>query len=192
MIEPLFQHDRYSLRKKFFKLFGEELTVSGPDGAPLIKASMKAFKLKEEFTLLEASSGRALLQINARSIFDISGMYDVIEVGSGDRVGSLRRMGIQSMVRDEWRVINAEGSEIGSIFEDSMLLALFRRFVGIIPQSFHFEHEGVVVASFRQHFNPFILTMDLDFTADASDRLDRRLGIAAAVLLVIIEGRQQG
>lgn len=192
MTHPGFGHDRYVLRKKFFKLLGESLTISGPDGRLLFEANMKAFKLKEEITLVDAADTSPLLQINARSMFDISGAYDVIEIGSGHRIGALKRMGIQSMLRDEWRVLDSALNEVGSIFEDSMAMALLRRFVSIIPQSYHFEHNGLVVANFRQHFNPFILTMDLDFTADAGGDIDRRVGIAAAVLLVLIEGRQDG
>jgi hypothetical protein len=33
--------------------------------------------------------------------------------------------------------------------------------------------------------------LNLDFTMDAGGVLDRRLGIAAALLLAIVEGRQQ-
>jgi uncharacterized protein YxjI len=191
MSDPTFQHDRYVLRKKFFKLLGDEVAIDTADGRTVLRASQKAFKLKEEITVFDATGRFPVLQINARSVWDFSGTYDVIEVGSGARVGSIRRLGLQSMFRDEWRVLDSEGREIGSIFEDSMIMAIIRRFVGMIPQSFHFEHDGAIVASFRQHFNPIILKMDLDFTADASDLLDRRLGIAAAILLVLIEGRQQ-
>jgi hypothetical protein len=48
----------------------------------------------------------------------------------------------------------------------------------------------VPVLCFRQRFNPFIAKIDLDFSMDTQGRLDRRLGIAAAVLLCAIEGRQ--
>ena len=47
------------------------------------------------------------------------------------------------------------------------------------------------VAEYRQRFNPFILKLDVDFSADGDGRLDKRLGIAAGVLLSAIEGRQE-
>ena len=36
----------------------------------------------------------------------------------------------------------------------------------------------------------FRYEMDLDFSMDPSSRLDRRIGIAAAVLLATVEGKQ--
>lgn len=42
----------------------------------------------------------------------------------------------------------------------------------------------------HQNFNPFTLRYELDFSADVMGKLDRRLGIAMAVLLCAIEGRQ--
>ena len=47
-----------------------------------------------------------------------------------------------------------------------------------------------VVATFSQHFNPFVAKFDVDFSMDTQGKLDRRLGVAAVVLLLAIEGRQ--
>jgi len=52
------------------------------------------------------------------------------------------------------------------------------------------DADGVEVLVFRRHFNPFILRMDMDFSRDAQGLLDRRLGIAAGILISAIEGRQ--
>jgi hypothetical protein len=46
------------------------------------------------------------------------------------------------------------------------------------------------VAAFTQRFNLFRYEVDLDFSTDLSHVLDRRLGLAAAVLLATIEGKQ--
>jgi hypothetical protein len=46
------------------------------------------------------------------------------------------------------------------------------------------------VFQFKQNFNPFVQKLKLDFTPDVGGLLDRRLGIAAAILIVAIEGRQ--
>ena len=44
--------------------------------------------------------------------------------------------------------------------------------------------------AFKQNFNPFVLKIKLDYSMDRNRLLDRRLGIAGAVLLCAIEGRQ--
>ncbi|HEX7009461.1 MAG TPA: hypothetical protein VF184_05735, partial [Phycisphaeraceae bacterium] len=59
------------------------------------------------------------------------------------------------------------------------------------PQQYHFEMDGQTVCTCRQNFNPFVQKLTVDFTPDTEDRLDRRLGLAAAVLLLAIEGRQE-
>lgn len=45
---------------------------------------------------------------------------------------------------------------------------------------------------FKQNFNPFVTKLSLDFSTDTERRLDRRLGLAAAVLLCAIEGKEKG
>jgi hypothetical protein len=94
-------------------------------------------------------------------------------------------------MRDKWVIMSADETPIGEVVEDSMLMAMMRRFASnLIPQNFSVALYGQEVADFKRRFNPFILKMDLDFSKDAERKLDRRLGIAAAVLLSAIEGRQ--
>jgi hypothetical protein len=72
-----------------------------------------------------------------------------------------------------------------------MMLALVRRFLtNLVPQSFDGTINGQKVCHFKQNFNPFVTKITLDFAMDTNGRLDRRLGIAAAVLLCAIEGKQ--
>ena len=80
--------------------------------------------------------------------------------------------------------------------EDSTALALVRRFIeGIsmfLPQKFHADLAGAgPVATFQQNFNPFVRKLRIDFSPDVGWRFDRRMGLAAAILLSAIEGRQQ-
>jgi hypothetical protein len=68
---------------------------------------------------------------------------------------------------------------------------LVRRFLlNLIPQNYDLLVDGRRVADFRQNFNPFSYHLNIDFSEDTQGRVDRRLGIAAAVLIAAIEGRQ--
>ena len=49
---------------------------------------------------------------------------------------------------------------------------------------------GQKVATVRQNFNPFVLKLTVDFSLDRNGLLDRRLGLAAVILLCAVEGRQ--
>ena len=74
-------------------------------------------------------------------------------------------------------------------------MALVRRFVpygDFIPQKYIGTVQGQPVCEFRQHFNPIIQKITFDFSPDASGRLDRRLGLAAGILLCAIENREGG
>ena len=98
------------------------------------------------------------------------------------------------MLRDEWVIMDPQDQEIGTVLEDSTALALIRRFVEaaamLLPQKYHVDVGGTTVATFQQNFNPFVKKLTLDFSLDPQNRLDRRLGLAAATLLSAIEGRQ--
>jgi uncharacterized protein YxjI len=189
-----FGHSRYLIRRKFFKIFGGAFHIFDEAGNVVFYSKMKAFKLKEDLRLFTGEDmQQEVLTIKARSILDFGATYDVTDSASGEKLGALRRKALKSILRDEWLILDANDREVGKIEEDSMALALVRRLLtNLIPQTFSGEVGGAPVLSFRQHFNPFIQKISLDFSGDTGGKLDRRLGIAAAVLLCAIEGRQQG
>jgi uncharacterized protein YxjI len=180
------------IRRKVFKLLGEAFHIYDEAGRVILYSKMKAFRLREDIRLYESDAMREeLLLIAARNVIDFSAAYDVTDVPSGERVGTLKRRGISSLVRDTWLIEDAAGREIGHCEEDSLALSLVRRTVlNILPQNFTGQVDGRDVFHFRRRFNPFILKMDLDFTMDTAPLLDRRLGLALGVLLSAIEGRQ--
>ncbi len=191
-MDERFELTHYSLRRKFFKMFGASFQIFDQDGRQLFYSKQKAFKLREDIRLYGDESLREeLLVMKARQIIDFGATYDVIDMTTGRNVGALRRQGFKSLFRDRWTILNEDGAEIGEIQEDQAILAFLRRYITtLIPQSYHAIIGGVESATFSQHFNPFIFKMDLDFSADTEHRFDRRLGIAAMILLAAIEGRQ--
>jgi hypothetical protein len=107
-------------------------------------------------------------------------------------VGALRRKGLASILRDEWEVLDVGDNVVGKLFEDSMGLALVRRFLSnLIPQNYDITFGTNRVADLKQNFNPFSYQLNLDFSMDVNKLLDRRLGVAAGILLAAVEGRQQ-
>lgn len=190
-----FAQPTYLIRKQFLRLFGERFHIYGPDGELVLYTKMKAFKLKEDIRLYASEAmERELLTIQARSVIDFGATYDVVDPVSNEKVGSLRRKGLKSMLRDEWIIFDHADRELGKIVEDSTVKALVRRFVDfaslLMPQKYHVDVDGQTVATFQQQFNPFIQRIELDFTLDTQGRIDRRLGVAAGVLMAAIEGRQ--
>ncbi len=180
---------QYVARKDLFSFLGASFRLLDDQDQLVFFVKQKAFKLKEEITVYaDEAQSQARLHIRARNIMDISATYDVSEP-DGTVVGSLRREGMRSIFRDSWLVLDTSGAEIAKIQEDSLLAALFRRFITpILPQTFRVTNAaGTQIAELKQRFTFFRLTYDVRL-----EDLDPRLGVAAAVLLLAIEGRQKG
>lgn len=192
-----FVSSKYLVRRKVLKLVGGAFHVWDEQGALVAFSEQKAFKLKEDIRIYsDESKAQEVLRIAARSVIDFSAYYDVFDSATNESVGALRRQGARSILRDEWTVLDAAGMQIATIVEDSMGLALLRRFfTNLIPQRYDVfmpDHNvGQKVGSLDQAFNPFVYKLDVDFTFDPQGRFDRRLAIASAVLLAAVEGRQQ-
>ncbi len=187
-----FQYNHYLLRRQVLALTGK-FRIYGPDGQLLLFSQQKMFKLKEDIRVYaDESKSQELLLIKARQILDFSAAYDVIDSADSARIGVLRRKGFKSIIRDEWEVLDANEDHLGILIEDSMTLALLRRFLlgRWLPQNYDVQVNDSQVADLKQRFNLIRYELDLDFSMDASQVLDRRLGVAAGILLATIEGRQ--
>ena len=181
----------YIIRKKVFSVMGAKLHIYNSSEELVLYSQMKAFKLKEDIALYtDESMQHELLRIKARKMIDFSATYDVYDSETGETLGAFRRKGLKSIVKDEWVILDSRDGEIGFIKEDSALMALLRRFITLIPQKYNVEIGGAVIPAFRQNFNPFVTKINADFSQDRKGLLDKRMGIAAAILLCAIEGKQ--
>jgi tetrahydromethanopterin S-methyltransferase subunit F len=187
-----FEFDRYYLRRQVISLTGK-IRLYTPDGQLVLYCQQKMFRLKEDIrAYTDESCTQELLYIQARSVIDFSAAYDVIDSGYGIKAGVLRRKGWRSVMRDEWEVLNPEEQPIGVLWEDNPRRALIRRMIAgrLLPQNYDLLIGDTRVADLHQRFNLFGYEMDLDFGMDTNHLLDRRLGIAAGILLAVVEGRQ--
>lgn len=188
-----FQYNQYLLKRQVFALTGK-LRFYNPQEQVVLFSEQKMFKLREDIRLYaDEQKSQEVLAIKARQIIDFSAAYDVVDSGSGQKVGALRRKGLKSILRDEWEVLDVNDQVIGKLFEDNMTRAMLRRLLlgAWLPQDYDLTLDEQRVADLKQRFNLFRYEMDIDFSMDSARRLDRRLGLAAAVLIAIIEGRQE-
>ena len=192
MLDERYKYDSYMIRKKVLKLIGSSFHIYNPNGGLEFYVNQKGFKLKEDIRVFTGEDmTQEILSINARNILDISATYDVYETVTGLKVGALQRRGLKSILKDEWLILDCDDNEVGIIKEDSTALAIIRRFlIDIIPQTFIGIFQEKKVFEFKQHFNLFVQKIDIDLSFDTEKIFDRRLAIAAAVLLCAIEGRQ--
>lgn len=191
-MNPIFQFPTYLLKRQAIALTGK-FRCYDPSGRLVLFSEQKMFKLREDIRVYaDENKSQEVLSIKARQIMDFSAAYDVVDTTMNQKAGALRRRGLQSILRDEWEVLDANDNVIGKLFEDSMGLAILRRLLlgSLLPQNYDITVGESRVADLKQRFNPLRYELDLDFSMDTTQRLDRRLGIAAGILLATVEGKQ--
>src|SRR4030042_798972 len=191
-MDMAFQYDQYLLKKQVFALTGI-LRIYNPQDQLVLYCQQKFLKLKEDVRIYsDETKSRELLNIQARQIIDFSAYYDVFDSQFTTKVGGLRRKGFRSMLQDEWEVFDAQDYMIGVLKEDTLQQALLRRFLlgKLLPQNYDLFVGTERLADLKQRFHLFRYELEIDFQMDTGKKLDHRLGLAAAILLAIIEGRQ--
>lgn len=191
-MNPIFQHPRYLLKRQAIALTGK-FRFYDPNGTQVMFSEQKMFRLREDIRVYsDESKTQEVLSIKARQIIDFSAAYDVVDTAMNQKVGALRRKGLRSLLRDEWEVLDANDRVVGLLFEDSIGLALLRRLVlgSWLPQNYDITFGETRVGDLKQNFNLFRYELNLDFSMDVSHMLDRRLGLAAGILLAAVEGKQ--
>ena len=188
--------ERYTIRRKIFKIFGAAFHVYDSNGTMVGYCKQKAFRLREDIRLFTNESQQTeLFRLKARTMLDFGTTYDLM-LADGQSLGSLRRKGLKSsFVRDEWLIFDNSGAQTAMVHETNTLLALARRWIELIaaffPQRYQVVRTGdnQPLATYRQHFNPFIYKMGVTIHFE-DDQFDDLLLLAAACLITAIEGRQ--
>lgn len=191
-MNAIFQFPTYLLKRQAIALTGK-FRFYDPAGRMVMFSEQKMFRLREDIRVYaDENKMQEVLSIKARQIMDFSAAYDVVDTELNQKVGALRRRGLRSILRDEWEVLDANDNPIGQLFEDSVGLALLRRFLlgTFLPQNYDMTIGQTRVADLRQNFNLFRYELNLDFSMDINRQLDRRVGIAAGILLAAVEGKQ--
>jgi uncharacterized protein YxjI len=191
-MNQIFQFNQYTLKRQVFSLAGK-FRFFDPTGKLVMFSEQKMFRLREDIRVYaDEAKTQEVLTIKARQIIDFSAAFDVVDSSTGQKVGALRRKGLASLLlRDEWEILDVNDNVIGKLFEDSIGLALVRRLLtNLVPQNYDITINENRVADLKQNFNPFTYELAIDFSMDTAHQLDRRLGIAAGILLAAVEGKQ--
>lgn len=198
------QYKKIEFRRKFWKLFGAEISVFDPVSESLIGfIKMKAWKLREDVRLYrDTTMQQEVFAIHARQIIDISATYDVIDTQSNQPIFALKRKGLKSFfVRDHWDILDTQGNIIGAIQETSSSLALLRRWLSMFSDLFDLVFMFVsqtydvtlnsgptpaLIAKITHRKNPVIVKMSVDTTM-AQPGVDPRIVLASASMLSLID-----
>ena len=155
-----------------------------------VKQAMDDWKSTFEFCP-DAGLLRPVIEVRTQQVVTFGGEFTV--VADGAHLGTLRREGMASVMRDEWTFMSPQGRELGKLLEDSGSEALLRRFNTaarvLMVQKYHGTIHGQPVCFFERDINPYASKVTLDFSMDAQQLLDRQLGIALGVMMLAIEGK---
>lgn len=180
----------YLIRRKVLCFFGAQFHIYDANQNLIGFCKQKAFKLKEDIRIYtDESCARELVVILARNVIDFSACYDVIDPVNGTLLGSWKRQGWNSLVRDSWEVYDPYGVKIAELSEDSMGLALVRRLLtNLVPQDFELRNANGLQTVYKQCFNPFIYKLQVALQPNCN--MHPYMILAGGVLLAAIEGRQ--
>jgi uncharacterized protein YxjI len=186
--------ERYTIRRKVLVLFGASFHIYDAKNAIIGFCRQKAFKLREDFRICtDDSMTTEMIQIKARNIIDWAATYDVM-TPDGNILGSLRRKGFKSMIRDSWTMFDPSGVQIAELQEDSTGMALVRRFLPLgnilFPSKYQLvDFSGRTLATYRQHFNVFVYRLGIAVLVE-DEVIDDLIVLATGCLIAAIEGRQ--
>jgi uncharacterized protein YxjI len=188
----IFQQDTFVARQKMVSM-APAYYLRDQVGAPLAFLCQKVFSLKDDIRVFtDETQSQELLRIRGRKILDFGAAFDVTDSMREQKVGVLKRQGWKSFVRSEWSILDAEEREIGKIREDSLFRAMVRRVLGnVILKGYSFELDGETAGTAKRVWNFFVPTMKVDFSNDPQKRLDRRLLVAAVILLMTVERNEE-
>ncbi len=186
-----FSGSRFTLKKQKVALTGT-YRVFDENNQLVGYCKKKAMKLKEDIRVFaDEKQSEEIMMIKARSIMDTAGTYDVFDSKTNAPIGALRRKGWKSMSRDTWEILDTAGQVEGTLIEDSAVKAFLRRALlgSLLPQSFDLDYKGQLAMNLKQKFGAGY-TLEIAFHNGADQGMDHRLGIAAGLLLAVIEGKQ--
>jgi uncharacterized protein YxjI len=198
-------HDRFVLRQLIRPVVNRyEFSLPTADGAPgdpFCFVEQRRFKFKEDIRFYaDASKQQELMRIKARQRFDPAARYDVTDA-DGTKLGEIQKVFGASLLRSTYTLFDATGEETATATEKSLLVALFRRFVGFvpyvggfsdwlpIPYHFDFKRGDELLGTHQRQAFKFRDTYTIDLTGDPERTLDRRLMLAIAVGMDALQAR---
>jgi hypothetical protein len=169
--------------------FSPTYEIYAPNGQRVLTYRWGGSFLARDIRIADgAAPGAELLRIkSARAMGYHSAAYDVIDTSEDGVIGTVSR-GAQN-ARHKWEVRLPDGAPAATALEDS--LAVMRMLLAH-PAERRFDifgADGDLLGQVLQRFAPFKFEARVKFFKEcAPDPVDRRLLLAAAVLIALLEG----
>ncbi len=189
LVPDMFSYDRYVIRRPFRSWLGRRFHVFAPDGRLMLFVKHPIFRWREEFSVFtDETETVPVLKIRARQIVALDLAHDVFDARTGEHVGTLKRRGWKSFLRDHWDILDSADQPVGQIEERGP--ALLRRLFPILTSRHSIEVGGEQVARLKQVFRFFVKEFRLDLSM-GTGKIDPRFAVACALLAVIAESQRE-
>lgn len=155
--------------------------------ATFVVVSMSARPLRHVTVYRDDSRRELLLRVRQDQRFAFLVRTYTVMTGDGAVLARLRKNYIHNLLRKRWTIEAPAGGVIAVAVEESIVLSLLRRvlgpFFGLLRTNFVFERAtGEELGEFNRKFTLFDRYV-LDLRADVGQTLDRRVALAAGVML---------
>lgn len=207
-MHPNFERDVYLVNQKHMAWGKSKYFVYDDAGTPLFyveRPTMRLFGRKAPITIFEDEAGKTPMLIAQQDHnWEFRRReYTLVEAGSNEVLGHLRRDNLRSLFKRAWTIEDAEGHLIATAREDSTFLAFARRIIDFIPYvgilgfallktDFHIfrvnEQGERKVGSFDRKMG-LLDKYVLNLREDPERTLDRRIAVTLGVLLDTAEAR---
>ena len=192
------------LVQQVFKPIANEYRISvpspgsGEEGRPLLYVKQKKMKIKEDIRFRVSPDDEAhLFMIKSKSVFEFRGRHEVLDV-DGAVIGLLVKDFTRSLLRSQWHVRDASGSELLEAYEASWIIALVRRFADLgpdwfslltwLPFNFRLRRGEQEMGTYKRVLGKLRDRYVLELAPEMRDA-DRRLIVAFAVGLDALQDR---
>lgn len=190
-----FRYPSYTVQTRGEAGVAGVLTVHGPDGRMLLYNRQRDTRRVNELCLYSDEYMQdELLLITAVASHEGTDEFAVVDLTVDETVGLLRPLPPGAGRLDVWRFLTSDGEEIGGLRSGAGMPSALGKLFGskaskLLPASYQGVVDGVHVCSFRRGIKPLASSLELDFTPDIHGLFDRRLGIAAGVMVTTFSDR---
>jgi uncharacterized protein YxjI len=178
----------FTIKQKMLAI-ANKYFVENSAGQTVGFVQQKMFKLKEDIRVFtDDTKTTEVMRIQQANILDFSGSFQVMDSQTGQLIGILKRKGWKSLLKDEWKILDANQTEIGKIREQGGIVWLLRRFkFTFIPYKYFIEIGGQDVGTVTEKFQIIGDTYIVDISRGGG-MIDPRLAVAIGLMMDIGEG----
>jgi hypothetical protein len=189
-MNPAFMFSNYVIKPQGLSI-GGKYRAYNPKNEPVLYIEQKT-KWKKPFityhVYADEKKNQEILTIQDGEFEGFGNYFEVIDAVGGEKVGGINS-DWKNWFEDAWCILNAQGAVIGLLREKSTGRAILHELTeGALPQIIYIVMDDQPMAELRQKSVLVGHHLLVDFSMDASGKLDRRLGLAAAIIVAAHQG----